>query len=239
MAYNGLPYVGWQIQNNGESVQSVLEDRLSTMLRQSIRVVGCGRTDSGVHARSYFAHVEADAELEPYVSRLNRMLPGSIVVYEIFAVSEQMHARFSALERTYRYYITKSKDPFKTGMTYLFHAIGEIDMNKLEAAAELVTKFEDFAPFCKTRSGVEHYKCQIFESFWQEQEKQLVYTITANRFLRGMVRLIVGMCLQVSIGRLDLAVVREALEQQSTLEKSWAVPPQGLYLEKVTYRDLT
>ncbi len=239
LTYHGGSYVGWQIQDNGASIQAELEDKIATILRSEVRVSGCGRTDAGVHARAYCAHVDVEEDLCTHTDRLNRMLPQSILIKSIFPVPEDLHARFSAEERGYRYYVSKTKDPLRMGMVYHYHASNSIDEEKLDQAAKLLLNYNEFFPFCKSKSGVDHYKCCLRKSQWTETEYDFIYEISANRFLRGMVRLIVGMCLQVSIGRVPLTSVQQALDLQTSMDKSWAVPAHGLFLERIVYPEFT
>jgi tRNA pseudouridine38-40 synthase len=239
VTYRGTPFVGWQIQPNGPSVQQCLEENLSKILKKPLRLAGCGRTDTGVHALEYFAHFDWDAdEITPVLKeRLNRILPAGIAVSEIFPVQNDLHARFSATRRTYHYYLTGTRDPFRQDLVYAFPGFARLDKVLMQEAAVVLTRYDSFYPFCKSRSDVDHHRCTIFNSSWKEINGDFVYEITANRFLRGMVRLIVGMCIQVGQQKLTLEEVKEALNKQTSLIKSLSVPAHGLFLCKVQYED--
>ncbi|MCS6930003.1 MAG: tRNA pseudouridine(38-40) synthase TruA [Saprospiraceae bacterium] len=238
LAYRGTRYAGWQRQPNALSVQEVLENSLSMLLRQPIEVVGCGRTDAGVHARYYVAHFDAEGELpKTFLQNINGILPGDIAVYTVKRMPSEAHARYDAVERHYCYYISLRKDPFAQETAWLYPHAGLLDINLLQRMANLLMQYEAFLPFCKTDSNVEHYRCRLHMARWEYllDENQLVFQIAANRFLRGMVRLIVGTCLAVARGVLTLEGVREALEKQQPLPKSISVPAHGLALTNVRY----
>lgn len=238
IAYNGTHYCGWQKQPNAVSVQATIEAALSTILRKEVLIVGCGRTDAGVHSSQYFIHFDDEVPLpEGFMNRLNKFLPKDIAFFNILPVHDAAHARYDAFYRKYGYYLSFQKNPFSSNTTYHFPFGHQLDFRRLQAAAELLLDYEDFFPFCKTNSDVKTMKCLLQQSEWQwlEQDRRLVYHIAANRFLRGMVRLIVGMCLNVGLGKVSIETVRQALDHQIRLEKSWSVPPQGLFLEEVHY----
>lgn len=238
LSYRGTHYCGWQFQPNGPSVQTILEEAWRTILRQPVEVTGCGRTDAGVHARYYVAHLDAEGEMPPTVLyRLNSLLPDDVAVHSIHPVHADAHARFDATERSYAYYLGLRKDPFTTEAAWHFSQHRLLAVEKLQSVADLLPRFSAFAPFCKTNSGVENYACELRSAHWvyESDQQQLVFHISANRFLRGMVRLIVGACLQVGLDQLTLADVETALENQQPLKKNLSVPPQGLFLENVKY----
>lgn len=237
LAYRGTPFVGWQRQLNGLSVQQCLEENLSKVVGEPLSLVGCGRTDAGVHASSYFAHFDLTQELDvKLVNRVNRILPDEISIKSIFKVEDSSHARFDATKRTYQYFISGVKNPFRQDLAYWYYGFQKLDRQKMVDAATLIRQHDTFLPFCKTNSDAKHYKCQIFESRWQEApDLELVYTITANRFLRGMVRLIAGMCIQVGIGNMQLEEVALALKLQKSLSKPLSAPAQGLFLTDISY----
>ncbi len=238
LAYRGTRYAGWQRQSNALSVQEVLEKALSVLLRQSIEVVGCGRTDAGVHARYYVAHFDAEGDLpETFLQNINGILPNDIAVYTVKAMPANAHARYDATERHYHYHIALRKDPFVLETAWLYPRAAHIDIGVLQAVADLLPQYEAFLPFCKTDGGNDHYRCAIRLARWQylSSEEQLVFHIAANRFLRGMVRLIVGTCLGVGNGTLSLEAVQQALEEQIPLTKALSAPAQGLALTDVRY----
>lgn len=237
LAYRGTPFAGWQTQPNALSVQQCMEETLGRLLKTSVSLVGCGRTDTGVHASEYFAHFDWEQSDLPQdlISRLNRMLPPEIAIYDLYPVSTDLHARFSATRRTYHYHLTGERDPFRQDLVYAFYNFDKLDRPVMQEAAHLIGEFDAFYPFCKSHSGVEHYRCQIYHSGWKESGVDFIYEISANRFLRGMVRLIVGMCIQAGLHQISLAEVRSSLVSQTPLPKSLSVPARGLFLTKIMY----
>lgn len=236
LAYRGTAFCGWQRQPNGFSVQEALETALATLLRRPTEVVGCGRTDAGVHARYYVAHFDGPDSLpEPFLFRLNGILPDDISVYQCTAVAPEAHARFDAILRGYVYHITTVKDPFLKGLAWCLPTGKGISLEKLNETAALFTQFDAFYPFCKTNSGNDHYRCTVTTSEWRREGNALLFTVEANRFLRGMVRLMVGACVQVAMGKIPLSAVKTALETQQMLEKSLSAPAEGLFLTRVDY----
>ncbi|THH39851.1 tRNA pseudouridine(38-40) synthase TruA [Neolewinella litorea] len=240
LAYCGTDYAGWQRQPNALSVEETIDTALSTMLGTPIKLVGCGRTDAGVHAEDYAAHFDFEGELPPrLLGRLNRYLPADIALRALHHVPESLHARFSATGRSYIYRMSLEKDPFRPNTVAWVPALGALDHRKMEEAAALLLEYSAFAPFCKTNSDAYTMNCALTESRWEFGERSLTYHISANRFLRGMVRLIVGMCLRVAEGKLSLDEVRVALDRQQRLPRPWSAPAAGLYLSRVIYLDRT
>ncbi|MDZ4749354.1 MAG: tRNA pseudouridine(38-40) synthase TruA [Saprospiraceae bacterium] len=237
LSYLGTSYCGWQRQPSDPSVQQTMEEAFSLILRQPIEIIGCGRTDTGVHARSYVAHTDVeDFTLnEKLVYHLNALLPKDIAIHHIEETSPEFHARFDAIERYYRYHIHFHKDPFLNGLSCFLHQHIPFDQQKMKEAASLLLQYHQFKPFCKTGSDADHFKCTLTESAWNFTNDHAVYSIKANRFLRGMVRLIVGACLNVGLGKISLAELKDSLDQQTILEHAWSVPAEGLYLENVVY----
>ena len=238
LAYNGTHYFGWQRQPNQASVQEEIEKTLSTILRQPIEVTGCGRTDTGVHAKQYFLHFDFENTIpDALIQRINRFLPKDIAFFRIFPVSADAHARFDAYHRAYEYHLGLWKDPFGQYTNYYYPLGNQLDLKKLQAAASLLLEYSEFYPFCKSNTDVKTMECEMIRAEWMamESKKKLVFHIAANRFLRGMVRLIVGMCLNVSLGKLSLEEVKDAMDHQKRLAKSLSVPPQGLYLADIRY----
>lgn len=238
LAYNGTEYFGWQRQPDRISVQETLEDALATILGKDLEIVGCGRTDTGVHASQYFAHFNFAGEFPPaLVRRLNKFLPPDLVIFRIFPVAWDAHARFDAYQRSYAYHLTWVKDPFRVKTSYFYPFTEKPDLEKMQAAAALLLSYDQFAPFCKTGHDAKTMICQLQRSEWifSADGQEAVYHITANRFLRGMVRLVVGMCLQVGLGKISLDTVKAALDQQTPLPKATSAPPQGLFLVEVRY----
>jgi tRNA pseudouridine38-40 synthase len=236
IAYKGIHFAGWQRQVNALTIQEVIETKLSTILNHQTTIVGCGRTDAGVHAAQYFFHFETHFDPPSNLAyRLNLMVGPDIAVRSIFPVEENLHARFDAVSRSYTYYLTRQKSPFDYEIKTHYPYFDKIDVSKLHSTASLITQYSEFLPFCKTNSDAETMKCNIMESRWTIQPEEYIYTIKANRFLRGMVRLIVGMSIRVAIGDIELNEVKFALEKQRPIMRSWSAPAEGLFLSEVLY----
>lgn len=236
IAYNGSRYHGYQIQPHSESVQQTVEQCLSLKLGQTVAITGCGRTDTGVHARNYYAHFDLENEIgnpELVANQLNVFLPPDIVVYRIFKVAPDAHARFDALSRTYLYSITRTKNPFHINDAYFLY--GDMDVQKMQQAANLLFEYEDFTSFSKVHTQVKTNNCKIMEARWLEQDGLLVFRIRADRFLRNMVRAIVGTLLEVGKGRMTLEGFRAVIEQKDRCEAGTSVPAHALFLEEVEY----
>lgn len=238
LAYKGTAYAGWQRQPNALSVEEVIDTALGTILGTPIKLVGCGRTDTGVHASGYYAHFDFPGSFpEAFLRRMNRFLPEDVALRELYQVPESVHARFTATGRAYTYEISTEKDPFRAETITRLPRPGAYDQQLVQEAAKLILEFEEFATFCKTNSDAYTMRCTLHHSDWVFSKGGWTYRIGANRFLRGMVRLVVGMCLRVGEGKLTLGQVREALEQQKRLPKPWSAPAEGLYLSEVSYPD--
>jgi tRNA pseudouridine38-40 synthase len=238
LAYHGGSFVGWQRQPKGESVQGCLERALSTILRDQIEVTGCGRTDAGVHARHYVAHFDTAQPIPPsFLVGTNSLLPPEIAVYTYQAMPPTAHARYDAYERAYEYHIVARKSPFERGTVWQYPQAQRLDVDKLHEVAAIFPQYNEFFPFCKTHSGVDHYRCDLRDAHWEllPDQHRLVFHVTANRFLRGMVRLMVGACVQAGMGQISPDAVRDALERQVALPKHLSVPAEGLYLTRVEY----
>jgi tRNA pseudouridine38-40 synthase len=237
LSYLGTKYHGWQKQPNAVSIQGTIEPCLSKIFQKDIPIVGCGRTDTGVHARQYFAHFDTDVEAdkEMVVYKMNRMLPDDIGARNLIPVQPDAHARFDAISRKYHYYIKFSKAPLQKDTVYVFPLANRCDWEKVHRVTSLLSGYDAFFPFCKSQSGVDHYEVKLHLIEWKITSESAVFQIQGNRFLRGMVRLIVGACLNVGIGQLEIQEVVKALKHQRALMKSWSVPSQGLFLENVTY----
>ncbi len=238
IAYNGANFHGWQKQDNAASVQEVIEQAFSTILGAKTEITGCGRTDSGVHASQYFLHFDFEGVFpKEFLKRINKFLPKDIVVKEIFPVNENAHARFDATYRSYIYHIVLDKNPFETDLAWYFPFFENLNFGKMKQAASLLLAYSAFQPFCKSHTDAKTMNCHMYQSKWilDEQSRKLSYHISADRFLRGMVRLIVGMCLNVGLEKLTLDEVRDVMDRQVLLKRSWSVPPQGLFLTEVQY----
>lgn len=236
LAYHGRSFNGWQRQPGVPTVQGTLEGVLQLLLKASVEVVGCGRTDTGVHARRYVAHFDGpDCLPDNFVRSMNSLLPQSIAVYGVQQMHAGAHARYDATERRYAYGISFVKDPFLTETAWLNPRAALLDRVALHAVADLLRRYDAFAPLCKSDSGLASFTCDLREARWEERTHMLVFHTRANRYLRGMVRLMVGACVQVASGRLDIHQIKKALDTQTTIPKSLSVPPQGLFLTGVQY----
>lgn len=240
LAYNGAQYNGWQIQPNAPSVQEKLEKALETLLRYPVNVVGAGRTDTGVHASFYIAHIDLKEQIpDPsiLVYKLNRLLPPSIAIYSIYPVPSTLHARFSALSRTYKYYIDKQKNPFTCEYAWKIHPLPNI--HKMNEACSILFEYTDFTSFAKLHTDTKTNICTIMEAYWEDTGSQLVFTIKANRFLRNMVRAIVGTMLQIGQGKLQPEDLRTIIESQNRCNAGHSVPGHALFLCDITYPEFT
>ncbi len=239
LSYLGTHYHGWQRQPNKISIQETVENAFSTVLRCQIIIFGCGRTDTGVHASQYFFHFDFDKDLPPhFLSTINRMIPGDIAIKQIFQQEDtSRHARFDACIRTYEYQITFQKNPFLLLNTWKYNYAVNPNFQLMEKAARLIANYTEFTPFCKTGHSAKSMVCHISESVWIfNPEKEIaIYKISANRFLRGMVRLIVGAQIQIGIQKMSLEELEYALENQSYLRQSLSIPAEGLTLTAVRY----
>ena len=237
LSYDGTRYHGWQVQPNGPSVQEKLQWALSTILRQDIQVTGAGRTDAGVHARMMVAHFDVetmDFDLQDLTYKLNRLLPQDIAIQKMDPVSDEMHARFSATSRTYHYYIHTVKDPFHRAYSCELHY--PLDFQLMNEAAAVLMTYEDFGAFCKAHADVKTTLCHITAAAWHQTSPSTWYfEITANRFLRNMVRAVVGTLIDVGRGRLSLDDFRKVIEGKRRTEAGESMPANALFLEDVKY----
>lgn len=235
-SYNGENYVGWQIQPNGLSVQQKLQDALSTILRSPIDIVGAGRTDAGVHARKMIAHFNwegADFNTLELTNKLNSFLPADIAIKDICEVTPDAHARFSATSRTYRYYITRQKDPFLNKLKY--RIFFDPDITLMNRLGEVIKKYTDFTSFSKLHTDVKTNICHVDTAKWEKDGDDWVFTVRADRFLRNMVRAIVGTMLEGGRGRLDEEGLRSIIEAKNRRLAGDSVPGYALFLEDITY----
>lgn len=246
-SYDGTRYHGWQIQPNGISVQEELQRCLTILLREPIEVVGAGRTDAGVHARMMVAHWDWNPSIQianevrnvreidcgQLVYKLNKLLPKDIAVQKVEPVSDEMHARFSATARTYHYFIHTRKDPFLEA--YSWRVLFSLDFEKMNEAAKVLMEYEDFTSFSKTNTDTKTNICHITEAKWEQFGEQWRFTITANRFLRNMVRAIVGTLVEVGRGRMTVADVRRVIEAKDRCKAGESVPGNALFLVDIKY----
>lgn len=234
--YKGTNYHGWQIQPNAQTVQEAMEKALSTLLREEIPVVGAGRTDTGVHASFYVLHFDSEQnnlDNTNLVYKLNRFLPPDIAVSKIYKVNNELHARFSAASRTYKYYISTAKNPFLTETSYYYPVL--LDDAKMNEAAALLFKYDDFTSFSRLHTDVKTNNCKIFQAEWNREKNQLVFTIKADRFLRNMVRAIVGTLIEVGRGKMSADEFRKIIEKKDRGSAGTSVPAQGLFLVDIEY----
>ena len=237
LAYKGTNYNGWQIQPNAPSIQETIQKALSTILNQPIEITGCGRTDTGVHAKEYYAHFDVEGDLpKAFLQRINKFLPNDIVFFQIIEVANDAHTRFNAYHRAYEYHIVFEKNPFEIDTAWSYYQAKNLDIEKMQAAASLLLNYKEFSPFCKTGHQAKTVICDLKRAEWEIREDRLVFHIAANRFLRGMVRLIVGMCINIGTGKITLKDVQQAMNNQTILKKSYSVPACGLYLCDIRYK---
>ncbi len=235
LSYNGTAYHGWQNQPNAISVQEVLEKSLSVLFKEKTAIVGAGRTDAGVHASQMFAHFDSDAsfEAEALKYKLNTFLPKDIAVHDIFRVKEDAHARFDAQSREYLYRISVRKDVFNYDKSY--YVKPTLDVEKMNKAAQILLQYKDFQCFSKSKTDVKTYNCTIQHAAWNLQNEELQFTISANRFLRNMVRAIVGTLVNIGLGKLEVEDMHTIIKSKDRGEAGYSVPGHALYLTKVVY----
>ena len=237
MMYLGHNYSGYQKQNEVNTIQGSIEDALKTVFRHDVEIVGCGRTDTGVSAKEYYFHFDTDFDnpLEKLFS-INGILGTDIVIQSISPVSLSFHARYDATLRGYEYHVHTQRNPFLQDSSF-FLPLGLKSMNyeRIEEAARLILNFNDFYTFCKTNSDVNSTLCTLSKSEWEIGKDRMTYIIQGNRFLRGMVRLIVGSLLNIGLGKLSIDDLEKALKNKTRLDQSWSVPAHGLYLNLVKY----
>lgn len=235
LKYKGTNYHGWQVQPNANSVQAEINQALSTLLQKDIIVTGVGRTDTGVHATEFYAHFEVDEllDLEHFCYKLNCILPKDISIVQLFKVQDDNHARFSAIERTYEYWITPTKNPFLVDGAYFFSQ--ELNITKMNEAAQLLIQKADFSCFSKSNTDTFTNDCTITKAIWEEKNDLLVFTISADRFLRNMVRAIVGTLLEVGLGKIEPQEIKNIIASKNRNEAGTSVPAHGLYLTKINY----
>jgi len=235
LAYNGTNYHGWQSQPNAVSVQETLEKALTLVLKTPIEIVGAGRTDAGVHAKQMFAHFDYPEVLEAsfWVTKLNSYLPKSIVIYNIISVSDDAHARFDATSRTYEYHIHTYKDAFIDSGSWLYSQ--PLNLQLMNEATSLLLNHTDFECFSKAHTDVFTFNCKITQAHWQQNGNQLVFTITADRFLRNMVRAIVGTFINIGLEKRTIEDLQKILDSKDRSQAGFSVPAHGLYLTQITY----
>lgn len=234
-AYNGTHYHGWQYQPNAISVQEKLNTVFSTLLQQKIDCLGAGRTDAGVHASQMYAHFDTDLELNfaKLIHQANSFLPSDIVIYDIIPVHEDAHARFDATSRTYQYHITTFKDVFTKETAWFCNK--KLNVKLMNEAAKMLLNFTDFQCFSKVHTDVNNFNCKITHAFWTNEKDTLTFTITANRFLRNMVRAIVGTLINVGLHKITLQDFTTIIESKNRENAGFSVPAHGLFLTNIQY----
>ncbi len=236
LSYNGTAYHGWQIQPNSITVQQILDKALSTLFRQEVASLGCGRTDTGVHAAQFFAHFDLDkgmTDMEAKIRNLNALLPWDIAAKRFITVQQNSHARFDALSRSYQYHIHFNKSPFKHNLSWFLRDIPDVE--SMKKAALILTEYTDFSCFSKSNTQVYTNNCNIKKAHLEWDGDSLKFYITADRFLRNMVRAIVGTLMEVGKGRIKPEQIREIIESKSRSKAGTSVPACGLYLTEVVY----
>ncbi len=239
LSYDGTNYHGWQIQDNALSVQEAVEKALAILVREKLEIVGAGRTDTGVHASFYIAHFDSNLEnlsSESIIFKLNCLLPPDIAVQKIFPVKPDTHARFDATFREYKYYISRSKDPFT--FRYAEKENRKLNLERMNEAAQTLFDYNDFTSFSKLGSDVKTNNCTIYKALWEEKGDQLVFTIRADRFLRNMVRAIVGTLLEVGLGKKSIDDFKAVIEKKNRSSAGASVAAKGLFLVEIGYPDI-
>lgn len=234
ISYDGGAFFGWQIQPNQVSVQETIEKVLTKLNSQNpVSIIGCGRTDTGVHAESYIFHTDLENSIPELVYKMNKMLPTSVAVKQMWEVSSDLHARFSAKKRTYRYFVHLNKNPFKH--TYSTYFPSELDVETMNEAAKVLIGTHDFTTFSKTNTDVKTHICEVFDAKWYVTENGYYFEYSANRFLRNMVRATVGTLFEVGLGKLSVDEFGEIFTSLDRSRCAGSAAPQGLYLWNVEY----
>lgn len=235
LAYNGSKFHGWQKQPNAITLQETIENAINTILRDNIELIGCGRTDTGVHAKSFYAHFDSSLEFSPkeLLDKLNSFLDKQIAIYSISEVEQEFHARFSARQRTYEYYITTTKNPFLAEYSwFLFY---NLNLELMQQALNLLKQYSDFTSFSKLHTDVKTNNCNIYEAIIIKTEHKIIVRITADRFLRNMVRAIVGTIVDVGINKINLKDFENIIISKNRSNAGQSAPAKGLFLVDVTY----
>jgi tRNA pseudouridine38-40 synthase len=234
VSYDGTVYKGFQSQRNANTIQAEVEKALQTLLKQPIKLTGSSRTDAGVHALQNYFHFDFAGKISPKITyNLNAVLPSEIVIRNIISMKDESHCRFDALNRRYKYYIYQSKNPFLRWRAYYYPY--KLDLRLLNEAAALVKEYRDFTSFSKRNTQVKSFICEIIESNWEIEDNQVVYTVKANRFLRGMVRGLVATMLKVGTKKITISDFRKIIEAKDCSKADFSAPPAGLYLTEVNF----
>jgi pseudouridylate synthase I len=237
ISYRGTSYHGWQIQPNSVTVQKILDEALSVVLNEKISTIGAGRTDAGVHAIFFCAHFDCNSPdlltISNLVFRLNQYLPADISVNSIKKVVPDANARYSAISRTYKYYISRIKDPFSDNSSWYLH--GKIDITAMNEACRILSLHSDFTSFSRLHSGAKSNICKIYNAGWEESDNRLVFKIKADRFLRNMVRAIVGTSVEIGFGKMDLKEFEDIILAKDRCRAGKSAPAKGLFLVDIEY----
>ena len=235
-SYNGARYAGWQRQPDDPTVQQTLEEAFSLILREEIAITGCGRTDADVHAQQYYFHLDTNQEFTPeLLYRFNKFLPEDIGLHAVHTVPDNASARFDAVRRTYQYYLKFTKDVMSPGLALWYPHKDNLNFAAMQEVSNAITQYKEFKSFCKEGSDAKHYLCDVTQARWIFTERDAILTISANRFLRGMVRLIVGACLEVGQGKLTIEEIKTALDEQTPVPRAVSAPAHALHLVSVEY----
>lgn len=238
LSYNGTAYNGWQIQKNTPTtIQNVINEMLTKLLNEDVTVIGCGRTDAGVHAKDYYANFDTSVNLledtERWLFKFNNALPEDIAVHRILKVKETGNARFDAIARTYQYVITRKKDPFHTNAACFIY--GDLNIAEMNKAAKVLFEYSDFSAFAKSNTQTGSNICKLYKAEWKEEGDLLIFTISADRFLRNMVRAIVGTMLAIGKGKTSIDDLRVIIDSKQRSNAGLSAHACGLYLTKVDY----
>ena len=236
LAYKGTNYHGWQIQPNAISIQECIQKAFSTILRENIEVFGAGRTDAGVHAEQLFAHFDFSSTIntEEILYKVNSILPSSITVFEIFKVKDDAHARFNAVSRSYEYRILLGRNPFKTDTTWQL-INKKLNIEKMNEAAQILLTYTNFQCFSRSNTAVKTYNCKVVNAEWKLKDNSLIFHISADRFLRNMVRAIVGTLIDVGEGKTTIEQFIKIIKSKDRCKAGTSAPAHGLFLTNVTY----
>lgn len=235
IAFHGAAYAGWQKQPYGITVQSVVEKALYTVFQNEVACVGAGRTDAGVHASFFIAHFDVEEDLDEgqFIFKMNQLLPHDVSVRDVYAVNADAHARFDAVSRTYEYYVTQQKDPFRLDRATYIKKLLSVDL--MNQAAEVLMDFTNFKCFSKVHTQVHTYNCSIKKAFWEQKEHLLIFKIQADRFLRNMVRAIVGTLIEVGLRKRSIDELRQVIKSENRSEAGKSMPAHALFLTDIAY----
>ncbi|OQX99994.1 MAG: tRNA pseudouridine(38-40) synthase TruA [Bacteroidetes bacterium 4572_128] len=238
LSYNGKNYHGWQIQNNAITVQGVLEEKISTFLREKIEIIGAGRTDTGVHSKFFVADFNSknfflDKKEKNFIFKINRFLPNDIAINKIFKVKNNFHSRFDALSRTYKYYIETKKNPFNQETSLIVQK--NLNVEKMNEASKILFEYKDFTSFSKVNTDTKTNICKIYKANWVKKNSILIFEIKANRFLRNMVRAIVGTILEVGEEKINISDFRKIIELKNRSKAGVSAAAKALFLTKIEY----